>query len=65
MFHDLRDPCLLQELEAAIREPRRLVGIEGDVSDLRVRVSEQTLANVEGRDAVAETDFDRPRRPLT
>jgi hypothetical protein len=38
VFHDLCDPCLLQELEAAIREPRRLVGIEGDVSGLQVGV---------------------------
>jgi hypothetical protein len=31
----------------------------------RVRVPEQALANVEGRDAVAEADLDRPRSLLT
>jgi hypothetical protein len=65
VFDQLCDPRLLEELQPAIREPRRLVGVEGDVSRRRIGVPEQPLADVERRDTVAETDFDRPRRPLT
>jgi hypothetical protein len=65
MFYHLRDPRLFQELQPAIRKSRRLVGVQGDVSRHRVRVPEQALANEESRDAVAEADLDRPRRPLT
>jgi hypothetical protein len=65
VFHHLDDPRLLQELQPAIREPRRLVGVDGDVSRRRIGVPEQPLADVERRDAVAEADLDRPRRTLT
>src|SRR5215210_3015961 len=64
VLYHLRDPRLLQELQTEVREPLRLVGVEGDVSRRRVRVTEQTLANVERRDAVAEADLDRLRRPF-
>ena len=53
VFHHLRDPRLLQNLQPAIREPRRLVRVEGDMSRRWIGIPEQARADVERRDAVA------------
>src|SRR5215210_4612552 len=64
VFYHARDPGLIEELQPAIREPRGLVGIDGDVAHLRTGVPKQALADVKRRDTVTEADLDRPPRPL-
>jgi hypothetical protein len=59
-----RDSGLVQELETAAGEPRVLVGIDDNVSCIRVAVHEQPFAREQRRDAVPEADLDRPRRPF-
>lgn len=50
--------CLLEELQAAVGEAGRLVGIDDQVSGRRVGVGEQPFTDRQGREAVAETDPD-------
>jgi hypothetical protein len=47
VFHEPRNPRLVEELQAKVREPPRLVGVYGDVAWLgSAGVREQSLANV-------------------
>ena len=65
VLHQPRDPRLLQKLQTAIRESRRLVGVDDDVPRRQTCVvPEQAFADVERRDAVAETDLDGLGRSL-
>jgi hypothetical protein len=64
VLHHLSDPRLLQKLQAKVREPRRLVGVDRDVARRRTAVPEQALADMKRRDAVAEANLDRLGRPL-
>jgi hypothetical protein len=47
VFHQLRDPRLLEKLQTTVGEPRRLVGVEDHVSRRRTGVLKQALANME------------------
>lgn len=59
-LHQLREARLLQELQAAVGEPRRLLRIEHDMTRVLRTAGEQALTDAERRDAVPEADLDRP-----
>src|SRR3712207_8683938 len=58
------DPSLLQNLQTAVCEPRRLVWVEDDVPRRRVCVPEQTLADVERRRSEEHTSELQSRQYL-
>ena len=44
-LHHVLQPCLLQDLQAAVGEPRRLIGIEHHVSRFRIGIEEEAFAD--------------------
>ena len=53
-----RQARLVEDLQSAIREPCCLVWIEGDVVRIGRAVGEQSFANEERCDPIAEADFE-------
>jgi hypothetical protein len=58
VLHKRRHSGFLEDLEPAVAEPRRLVGVDHHVARGRVAILEQALAREQGRDAIAKADLD-------
>jgi hypothetical protein len=64
VLHQLRDPRLFEELQATAREEHLLERIDHYVARSRIGMRQQSFANVQSRDSVAEADLHRLRRFL-